>query len=177
MDDLNLFLPVSTWTRARLHKKAMPVELKHPRSSHTSPPVSLSLSDYTVQIKPFTLVFLTAGANNKTCCFLQKCCKSRIVNLHGTNPPPPPCLLTVEYSNTDEGTAGREMQSDVAVGGWFWCFSTGWRDTSRDGTRGRHTQMEVRDEETSMTTKATAFNMKQNFRGSLRALSPWQQHT
>lgn len=35
--------------------------------------------------------------------------------------------------------------------------------------RDRHTQREVKDKETGTGTKATAFNMKLNFRGSLLA--------
>lgn len=42
-------------------------------------------------------------------------------------------------------------------------------DAGRDEVRDRRTQREVKDEETGAGTKATAFNMKQNFRGSLVA--------
>lgn len=52
---------------------------------------------------------------------------------------------------------------------FFLGFSASRKDTGRYGARDRHAQREVRDKETGTGTKATAFNMKQNFRGSLRA--------
>ncbi len=79
---------------------------------------TLSLSDLTNRIKPFTSVSVNTGVNNKMWCFLQKCGERQTVNPCGTNPPPPPhlvpqCLLTVERGNMDEGTAGRGMDRDV----------------------------------------------------------------
>lgn len=78
----------------------------------------------------------------------------------------PQCLLTVECGRMDEDTAG---ETDTKRrGSWkqFFDVSPPVEGVQcRDGVRDGHTHREVMDK----GTKATAFNMKQNFRGGLQA--------